>query len=264
METSAIEKKIEKSAGILFDAWQTASVIDDLPGDCKPATIAEGHLIQNALIEMLARPVGGWKLAATSEAALRANKLSGPTYGRLFKDVLLDPPADIPSAEFHAPDIEGEFAFRMAADLPPRDTAYEAAEVAAAVASLHLAVEVANSRYRDHKIVGFPTIIADNAGTGALVVGPEIADWAALDIPSVAVSISFDGACVSESFEGDSRCQPLRVLLWLANELSGRGLGLKAGDVVTTGTSSPPARAKLGQAIEVVFEGLGTIEVHMV
>jgi 2-keto-4-pentenoate hydratase len=264
MEASAIENKIEKAAGVLFDAWQADSVINDLPADCKPTTIAEGHQIQNALVELLSRPVGGWKLAATSEAAQRANQLSGPIYGRLFKDVLLDAPADIDGANFHAPDIEGEFAFRMAADLSPRDAVYEAGEVADAVQSLHLAVEVANSRYLDHKIVGFPAIIADNGGTGALVIGPEVADWQSLDIPSVPVSINFDGVCVSGSFRDDARCKPLEALVWLANELSARGLALKAGDVVTTGTSSPPSRAGIGQVIEVVFEGLGTIEVHMV
>ena len=252
-----------KAADLLLQAWQTGEVIDDLPPDCKPRTIAEGHAVQDRLVQLLGHSIGGWKLAATSPGALRANSLDGPTYGRLFASALLGNPAELTAVNFHAPDIEGEFAFRMATDLPAHAADYGKAEVTEAVASLHLAVEIANSRYRDHKVVGFPAIIADNGGTGALAVGAEIPDWESVDIPSIQVSIAFDGEIVSESFTGEMRCEPLDVLVWLANELSRRGLGLSAGDVVTTGTSSPPMRATGGQLIEVVFEGFGSMEVRL-
>lgn len=257
-------ERIEMAAQTLHSAWTSGQVIPDLPADCKPRTIDEGHEVQSALVETLGYEVGGWKLAASSPAALRATKLSGPNYGRLFLKSILASPAELESVAFHAPDMEPEFAFRLATDLPPRLESYGTEEIAAAVGSAHLAIETANSRYSDHTIVGFPGVIADVAGSGALVVGPEIAEWRDLDLAKVPVSLKFDGEVVAPGFEGEARCDPLDVLIWLANELSRRGIGLNSGETVTTGTSAKPTRAVAGQVVTADFEGLGSVEVRLV
>ena len=257
------KERIELAAQTLHSAWISGKVIPDLPADCKPQTIDEGHEVQSLLVERLGYEVGGWKLAASSPAALRANKLSGPNYGRLFSQSIVASPAILKSAEFHAPDMEPEFAFRLATDLPARLESYGTEEVAAAVGSAHLAIETANSRYGDHNIVGFPGVIADVAGSGALVVGPEVAEWRELDLARIPVSLKFDGEVVAPGFEGESRCVPLEVLVWLANELSRRGLGLNSGETVTTGTSAKPTRAAAGQVVTADFEGLGSVEARL-
>ena len=58
---------------------------------------------------------------------------------------------------------EAEFAFRMAVDLPPRGRAYAVDQVLAAVATLHPAIEVPDSRYDDFTLVGAAQLIADNS-----------------------------------------------------------------------------------------------------
>jgi 2-keto-4-pentenoate hydratase len=52
---------------------------------------------------------------------------------------------------------------------------------------------------------------------------------------------------------------PRLALAWLANELSGLGVTLKAGEVVTTGTSFVPLPAAPGDRISADFGPLGQV-----
>ena len=78
---------------------------------------------------------------------------------------------------------EVEFAFTMAADLPPDGAPYSRERVAAAVATLHPAIEVSDSRYTDWSAVGAPSIIADGGNDCAFVLGEGIAAWRGFDLP---------------------------------------------------------------------------------
>jgi 2-keto-4-pentenoate hydratase len=54
----------------------------------------------------------------------------------------------------------------------PRDTPYERNEVLDAIADLHLAIEIPDSRYADFVTAGGTQIIADNACAHFFVLGP--------------------------------------------------------------------------------------------
>ena len=56
---------------------------------------------------------------------------------------------------------------------------------------------------------------------------------------------------------------PLDALTWLANELSGLGLTLKAGEVVTTGTCMVPLAIGPGDEVEADFGELGRVSVRL-
>ena len=52
---------------------------------------------------------------------------------------------------------------------------------------------------------------------------------------------------------------PLNVLLWLANKLSERNLGLVAGDIVATGTCTGLDRVEPGDVARADFGTLGAV-----
>jgi 2-keto-4-pentenoate hydratase len=54
---------------------------------------------------------------------------------------------------------------------------------------------------------------------------------------------------------------PRLALAWLANELRGLGLTLRAGEVVTTGTCHPPLPIQSGDRMEADFGVLGKVSV---
>jgi 2-keto-4-pentenoate hydratase len=56
---------------------------------------------------------------------------------------------------------------------------------------------------------------------------------------------------------------PRVALAWLANELRQLGVTLRAGEVVTTGTSHPPLPIEAGDHVEADFGVLGKVSVGL-
>jgi 2-keto-4-pentenoate hydratase len=153
---------------------------------------------------------------------------------------------------------EAEFAFRMAGDLPPREAPYGQDEVLDAVAALHLAIEVPDSRYTDFTLVGAAQLIADNACGHQFVLGPEApARWRDIDLAGHRVIGRVGTRLEREGFGANVLGDPRIALVWLANELSQHGLTLAKDEVVTTGTCLVPLEITAGDHVSVDYGSLG-------
>jgi 2-keto-4-pentenoate hydratase len=64
---------------------------------------------------------------------------------------------------------------------------------------------------------------------------------------------------VGENVLGDPRI----ALTWIANELSNEGIGLKANEVITTGTCVLPFQIKPNDYIELEFGKIGQVSVTL-
>jgi len=255
-------ERVAAAADALAAAWRGGPRIALPSAAVAPQSIDEATAIQDALHERLGYECVGWKLGMSSKAAQAANKLDGPFTGRLYKQRLHAGPARFPADAFAHPVLEAEIAFRMARDLKPRAGGrYTEAEVLDAVAEAVLGIEVADNRYDAKPPLPPLLLVADNGAAGAYITGPTVANWRGLDLAAVEATLEIDGRRAADSLAGDARCQPVPVLVWTANALSARGVGLKAGDLVTTGTACAPVPA--GPGIEVVarFAGLGEVRI---
>ena len=137
-------------------------VVDDEPTINQALTDrlrAEGYAIQAQLGDDA--DLYGWKIAATSVAGQQHINVSGPIAGRMFADTVIADGGACSLAGNAFRLAEPEFAFRMARDLPPRETPYSVDEVLAAVATLHPAIELPDSRYENVVEAGEAQIIAD-------------------------------------------------------------------------------------------------------
>jgi 2-keto-4-pentenoate hydratase len=119
--------------------------------------------------------IAGWKIAATSEAGQKHINVDGPIIGRILRSRLLSPGANVTLGDNIMRVAEAEFAFGFTQDLPARAAPYSEAEALAAVGSLHLSIEVPDSRYEDFTKVGAAQLIADTACACWLVLGPAVA-----------------------------------------------------------------------------------------
>jgi 2-keto-4-pentenoate hydratase len=255
---------IEKAAQTLWSTWQTAGRIDALPDDCRPTTRLDGYAIQAQIARGSAQNVFGWKIAATSKAGQRHIGVDGPLAGRLLEKRVAHSGARVSLGDNIMNVAEAEFAFRMARDLPSRKEPYAMEEVLAAVASLHPAIEIPNSRYREFVSVGAAQLIADNACAGNFVIGsPVVVDWRRYDLPRHTVTVHVNGkpACtgIGENVLGDPRI----ALTWIANELSLSGDMLRKGETVTTGTCIVPTAIAPGDHIVADFGEFGRVEAHL-
>jgi 2-keto-4-pentenoate hydratase len=228
---------IERAARILHEARVSDAKIDGLPAACRPCDIDDAYKIQDALLAMLGKPSKGWFLACTAPAMQQAHGLPGPYFGRMLGDAILDSPAEVPVPADRPQSLEIELVFRLGADLPPRAKPYMRDEIAAAVAAMHPGIEIVEGRFTDLLTIDGPTLVADNGTDGILVLGPPCPDWRDLNRSGLAVSLTKDGVEASGGSGGNVMGDPLNALVWCANELSRRGLGLKAGETLNTGNA---------------------------
>lgn len=253
--------QIAAASQILIKHWREGTKLAALDAALRPHSRAEGYAVQAGLETAPGAKLFGWKIAATSEAGQKHINVAGPMAGRIMSDTVI-PDGGTASMKGNEMRVgEPEFAFRMARDLPPRAAPYGVDEVLAAVDTLHPAIEIPDSRFADFVGAGEAQLIADNACAHLFVLGaPTIANWRTMDLVAERPEIALRG----QRFIGHGKNvlgDPRLALAWLANELGGLGITLRAGQVVTTGTCHPPLPIAAGDHFAADFGTLGKVSV---
>jgi 2-keto-4-pentenoate hydratase len=258
-------KQINLAAQTIWNAWQEGRRIENLPDTCRPQTLEEGYAIQAALAASSGQALAGWKIAATSKAGQTHIGVDRPLAGRLLAEKIIQSPATLPFGNNYMRVVEAEFTFRMAQDLPFHGRDYTMEEVMARVASLHPAIEIPDSRFIDFNHIGPANLVADNACAHLFVLGNETtANWRTVNLATHPVSLIIKSDKVSKGSGANVLGDPRIALTWLANELITRGEGLKAGQIVTTGTCIRPTEIKPGDWVVGDFGLFGIVEVTFI
>jgi 2-keto-4-pentenoate hydratase len=255
------KNQIAAASRSLHDHWRSGTKLANLEASLRPSDRAEGYAIQAEIENYSPASLFGWKIAATSEAGQKHINVDGPMAGRILSETVIPDGGTASMAGNEMRVGEPEFAFRMGRDLPPRSQPYTVREVLDAVDTLHPGIEIPDSRFSDFVSAGYAQIIADNACAHLFVLGaPTTANWRALDLVEERPVIMLRGQRYvghGKNVLGDPRI----ALAWLANELRGLGVTLKAGEIVTTGTCHPPLPIQSGDLVEADFGGLGKVSV---
>ena len=212
---------------------------------------------------ILAWPPAGWKVGAAAVEIQRAEGVPGPAPGRLSRQGVYASPARLPAALFiNYRCSECEFAFRMAADLPPRATPYTEDEVAAHVVALLPALEIGDTVFGDwYGASGYQGSSMDNGGAAAFVYGAPVRDWRRFDLAAAQIDLYLNGQYVKSGYGRAAMGNPLTSLTWMANWLRERGQTLAAGEFVSTGTCTGHFFAAPGDQLDVDFGDLGKLVV---
>lgn len=258
MQPAAIREAVDR----FVRARRELAALPGLPAACRPATPDDGYAVQEAFIAAWSDPVGGWKVGATAEGPQRLFGIAEPFYGPVFAPLITRSPAELAAGSFHSLALECEFAFRLGRDLPVRDTPYGRDELLAAIAALVPAIEVISPRLNSLTDYGAGAVIADCGVNGALILGDETADWQELVLDEQAVRLLIDGAQKAAGTGAAVLGHPLNALIWFVNQQNGRGLGLRAGEVVTTGTCTGLVPISAGQTATADFGALGQVSVR--
>lgn len=261
-------EKLRQASDLLVRHWDEGRRMEALPPPLRPGSRAEAYRLQALLERRSAAPLFGWKIAATSAAGQAHIGVGGPLAGRLLAERVVENGGTLSLAGCAMRVAEAEFAFRLARDLPPRAAPYGPAEAMDAVASLHPAIEIPDSRFTDPTAVGEVQLIADAACAHHFVLGPAAdPSWRGLDLAghrvTAAVSGTVLGGVVVEGTGAQALGDPRVALAWLANELSALGVGLRAGQVVTTGTCVTPMAIAPGAMVRAHFGALGGVSLRL-
>jgi len=244
-----------EAAALLIATRRGRQRIARLPEACRPVDVAAGYALQSKVVAGLGE-VGGYKIGAGGPDET-------PLYAPILAHEIHPSGASLSLAAFPGALIEAEIAFRLRCDLPHRDAAYDLAEVATAVETLP-ALEIFGSRYLDPGAVSEGENLADCLANAGLIVGqpftpPRSGHEASRDIASWNIDLVIDGKTGSVRAARHPVGDPLRLVVWLANHLRGRGDGLRAGQVVTTGAL---VLAPVGREVRGDWEGLGSVSVR--
>jgi 2-keto-4-pentenoate hydratase len=254
----------ERAAELIWRHWQAGTVMDALPPELRPETRGEGYAIQAFLERYSSRPRAGWKIAGTNVAGQRHIGVDAPLAGRLLAERLHEDGGSLPLAGNRMRVAEPEFAFRFGQGLTPREAPRTVREVMAAMAELHLAIELPDSRFADFAQAGGPALIADNACARDLVVGPPVsAIWREMDLAAHAVRIRAGDRPAQEGAGANVLGDPRLALAWLVNEVSSLGITIAPGELVTTGVCTIPLAIRPGDRVEADFGALGSVRVEL-
>jgi 2-keto-4-pentenoate hydratase len=132
--------------------------------------------------------------------------------------------------------VEAEFGFRLGRDLPARSAPYRGRRWAPRSTPSCRSSRSATRAFPSGGSRRIEEITADNAFNGGVVVGTAFEAWRSLDLATHHVTLSVDGERKGEGTGALVLGHPLIALTWLANEMSRRGDGLRAGELVAAGT----------------------------
>jgi 2-keto-4-pentenoate hydratase len=246
-------RRIAEAARALADARRNDAPLVHFPETCRPQSAAEAYAIQDAATAMLGG-ARGWKVgAATPEAE--------PSCAPILASRIVPAGHRFGAGAFRLNGVEAELAFTFARDLRPRASPYSADDVASAIRSAHAAIEILDSRFVDMAAQDPLSQLADWGNNGALVVGPASTGTVRIDQTQQPVELFVDDASVFSAVGGNTAGDVLRLLAWLANHLAARIGGLRAGDVVTTGSCSGARFLPAGSRVRAVFPGVGACAV---
>lgn len=243
---------IGTAARLLLSARANGTELPGLPPECVPRDAGEAYAIQDAVNAAMG-PVGGWKVGAKGADA-------PPSCAPLPQTLVHPAPAAFRPSASGKTGIEVELAVRLGQDLPPRALPYTRDEVISAIESIHPAVEIVSYRLDDHGRQHPLSVLADALGNDALLVGTASPGPVAIDQTAQPVELYFNGEKRVATVGGNAAGDIFRLLVWLANHAAQRCGGLRAGQIVTTGTCTGLIQAEPGTQIRAVFPGVGSME----
>ena len=232
-----------------------------LPDALRPLTLQQAMQIQSAVTPLMGDAVGGWKCGMPGPDKL----VVAPIYARTIHTGL-DAQAGGRPCPVWACDglvrVEPELAFVLGQDLPARDRPYARAELDAAIASTHLALELIDSRYSDQAGLSFADKLADGLVNQGLYLGPPVDGEVAGRTQAMAIETQIDGRLEPVRAGQHPDATPRGPFYWLAAYLSEQGVGLQAGQVVITGSFAGAFPLPIGADVRLRYGDLGTLTVR--
>jgi 2-keto-4-pentenoate hydratase len=247
-------QKIETAAKLLLKARHDGELLAGMPTELVPDDSAEAYAIQKEISAALG-PIGGWKVGARGPTA-------EPACAPLPAALMYAAPHSFAFSGSHG--VEAEIALRLRQDLPPRAAPYLVDDVRAAVDTVHPAIEIVGSRFADPGRENPLSMLADSLANTAFIYGEGMGGRTNIDQTRQAVKLCFGTQVVADVVGGNPAQDIWRLLAWLANHAAKYHDGLRAGQIVTTGSCTGLLLPEPDMTVAAIFDGLGQAKVSPV
>lgn len=256
--------EIQKIGHQLHQALQSRQALAPLTDSHPEMTLEQAYAVQLAMIQPrldAGAKIIGKKIGVTSKVVMNMLKVDQPDFGHLLSDMLYSDGGVIEASSLIAPKAEGEIAFLLKEDL--QGPGVTVADVLRATASVMPCFEIVDSRIRDWKIQIQDTV-ADNASAAAFVLGDSAVDPRDVDLACVGMTLEKNGEIVATGAGAAALGHPANAVAWLANTLGHLGIGLKAGEIVLSGSLAAMVPVQAGDQLRISLGGIGSASVRFV
>lgn len=233
--------------------------IDPLTASYPGLTVDDAYAIQQRQTERrlaAGAVICGFKIGLTSVAMQQQLKVDQPDYGHLFSDMVHPADAPIATRSFLQPRAEPEVALVLGA--PLKGPGLSVADVLHASEYALPAIEIIDSRITAWRI-GLADTIADNASSGGLVLGTASTPIAGVDLSMLGCVLRRNGRIEYTGAGAAVMGSPLYAATWLANTLTARGVELKAGHIILSGSITAAIPVRAGDTITASIDQLGSV-----
>lgn len=257
---------IRQRAAELLAAHAARRPFEPFAGAAALPSLTSAYAVQRAYVEGLCAQLGtgiaGYKIGLTSPRMQAMCGIDSPIAGRVLATRLLSDGASLRRADYGRLGIEFEIGVRMGDSLPASAAPHSFERVAAAVAAVTVAVEVVDDRAAQYQGLDMASLVADNSWNAGVILGAWQTHWP--ELPDLAGLVSRDGEVVDQGHGRDVLGHPFKALTWLANHLAASGEGLRAGDVIATGSIVPTRFPTGPERYEYSIVGLGALRFKVI
>jgi 2-oxopent-4-enoate/cis-2-oxohex-4-enoate hydratase len=258
------QTKIQGYGDELYNALLTRTAVEPLTDREPGITIEDAYQIQLRMIQRrvdAGETIVGKKIGVTSKIVMQMLKVNQPDFGQMTSGMVFSEGEAIRADSMIAPKAEAEVAFVLKSDL--MGPGVTAADVLRATDFVVPCFEIVDSRIKDWKIKIQDTV-ADNASCGVLTLGGVRKSPRQLDLALAGMVLEKNGEIVSTSAGAAVQGSPVNAVAWLANTLGRLGIGLKAGEIILSGSQSPLIPVKAGDSLYCTVGGLGGTSVRFI
>lgn len=228
------------------------------------ASVADAYAVQRAYVrrQRQARHAApkGYKIGLTSARMQAMCGIDSPLAGVVLSDRVHASGVRLSRADYGRLGLEFEIAVEMGEDLGGGGRSID--EVGAAVARVRPGIEVVDDRNADYAGLEALSLIADNSWNAGVVLGPSTENWP--DLASIEGRATADGVEIGRGYGRDVLDHPFHAVAWLADHLASTGEGLRAGDIVMTGSIITTKFPDAPRRYRFELGGLGAVEVEVV
>ena len=227
-----------------------------------PATISDAYDIQEKYVGLLRGEHGGtvgYKVGLTSAAMQAFCGIDHPIAGVVLASRVHRSGATVRRADFGRLGLEFEIAVRIKSDVPVTSTPCTAEGIQPHIDGVCAAIEIVDDRSADYANLDVRSLVADNSWNGGIVLSEFANVWH--DLESVLGRATKDRVAIGEGHGRDILGHPFNSVAWLATQLASRGEGLKASQVVMTGSVMKTVFPIEDTSYRFDLEQIGSVEV---
>jgi 2-keto-4-pentenoate hydratase len=230
----------------------------------QPATISDAYDIQDRYVALLRGENGdavGYKVGLTSAAMQAFCGIDHPIAGVVLARRVHQSGVTVRRSDFGRLGLEFEIAVRIKSDVPATGRPYTAELIQPHIGGVCAAIELVDDRDADYTNLDVLTLLADNSWNSGIVLSEFAAKWPQLE--NVLGRATKDNVAIGEGHGRDILGHPFNSVAWLATQLASRGVGLKAGQVVMTGSVMKTLFPMEDAIYRFDLEEIGRVEVRV-